>query len=311
MIVTLTATFVPEGSYYGIEMDEVTLAINNFLGTTLASLSLTGGTITGGLNYSGVQYTVDYDTGGSLGPYLTTEWTGYYDDDIYSVTGKVPLVPDNTKVCIVFNDPVLDTDGVAAIPKDTTYCYATSFDPFYISVDYFRSSTYDLFTSATDLELAIEIWMASKEADAETFCDPDPDGVEYPYFEYARQQYVLLKPLVRGIQYILSSGANSVTKRLADLEISVERGSGMSVRDAFKDWATMLKDLRTVLNSCGELSAGASVGIQVGRIANDYDWSKFGRYFQTYVPALGMDFYPIPVKHNHLFTDPYSTYWIY
>ena len=139
--------------------------------------------------------------------------------------------------------------------------------------------------------------------------------------------YTIQKALGDYLRFI-SATEGSVSKKLADLEITVERGGGIGMRVLMTNLNDELKQLRKVLNSCGELSQGASLKVKVGRIADNYDRSVFGRYVQgigtSYVGRTLAEtlenmnasqlyispYYMVPPSRNHLFTDPYSAYWV-
>ena len=305
----LTAVFIPSGQYYGVVADEVTLTLTDILNTNVGTYTLSDETVSSGVSYKGVYYYKSFSTDNIAGPYLTATWVpSSATYTLATVTSKVPIVPANMSICIEFEGDLLSTSGVVMIPEDSTYCYASSFSPFYIPIDYFRENTYGIFDNLTDLEVAYRIWAASREAQSETFCTENVEDIYYPYLQYARQQYALLKPLVRSMQTMLVSQGD-MTKRLADIEIRISRGSSRSSVDAIKDWLGQLKELRKVMNSCGKVAAGASLRPLAGRIADDYDRSVFGRYVSG---KLGdVTYYIYPPSRNHLFTDPFSSYWLY
>lgn len=309
MDVMLTAVFVPTGQYYGVVVDEATLTITDILNTTVGTFSLSEETVSSGVSFKGVYYYKTFDTDNIAGPYVTATWvpssTTY---DVTTISSRVPLIPNNMSICVEFEDDLLSVSGDIMIADGYTACYASSFSPFYIPIDYFKENTYGIFDDMTDLEIAYRIWGASKEAQSQTFCTEDVNDIYYPYLQFARQQYAMLKPLVRSLQTMLISQGD-MTKRLADIEIRLSIGSSRSSIDALKDWLNQLKELRKVINSCGKVSAGASLRPLAGRIADDYDRSVFGRYVGG---KLGdVEYYVYPPSRNHLFTDPFSSYWLY
>lgn len=339
MLVELQKNFIPAESFYGVQMSEATLDVSDVTNTTVASFSLTGGTIVSGVSFKGFAYLARFDTSAVVGPYINVSWQGI------SATGqaigpeiyKVPIIPPNYNICVEFEKDVLNTSGSVIIPKTGPYCYSVVYNPFYVPIDIFRQETYNLFEGDSDLDIARLIWNSSREADSETFCTVDPLSPYYPYLMYAKRKYALLKPIADAIQYLVAI-AGDKKKRLADLEISVSTGMGRSSKDALVQMFKDLKDLRKVLNSCGEVSTGASLKPMVGRIADAYDRSVFGRYFDTTLlqsvdrPAGsiggGYTIFPTnsnygavlspalyngasaPKSYNHLFTDPYSMFWV-
>lgn len=308
--VILTYSYIPSGEYYGRPAYQVDASVTDIIGTTVCTVSTTDGTIVSGVTFRGVRYSATVDTSDVAGPYVDVAWTATDASGTILDTenSRSLLIPPNYEICIEFTSDVVSVSGVTYIDADEEFCYATTFDPFYVPIDYFREQTFGAFESASDLTVAKIIHKASLDADSETFCDIDSTDSRYPYLSYARQLYAIQKPLSDYIRYVVTT-EGSVSKKLADLEIALQRGSGMGLRILMTELFKELRDIRKVLNSCGSISMGASAKPAVGRIADLYDRSVFGRFFEVDM-GQGLIAYLVPPSRNHLFTDPYSTYWL-
>ena len=327
--ILMTYMYVPSGTSYGLPASNVTVSMTNIANEVIKNGSLADAVVTSGLSIRGVVYSASVDSALVAGPYVTCTWTAY--DAGNSVLGtstkKCPVLPNNYVIKIKFNQAVVSTSGDTMIKKDTENRAITVLDPFLVPVDYFRTVTYGAFTTASDFEVAKLIHHVSKQSVAETFCEIEETDVRYPYLSYIQRLYTIQKALGDYIRYI-SATEGSVSKKLADLEITVERGGGIGMRVLMTNLNDELKQLRKVLNSCGELSQGTSLKVQVGRIADNYDRSVFGRYIEGIgIPYSGRTlaeslesmnasrlyfspYYMVPPSRNHLFTDPYSAYWV-
>lgn len=324
MNVVTTALFIPDGEYYGARAEEVTLTVSNIFHEVVDSKALSAGTVSSGLTLRGVLYSAILDTANYAGPYVNTDWDAYINGSLVETSGRVPIIPVNYQVCLEFNSAVTDISGTSMLAAGAEYCYAIEFDPFYVPVEYFQRNGFGLFDNWTEFDIAKLIWEISQEADSEVFCTITDADSRWPYLNYAKEQYVRLKPLIQAVQGSLALGS-SVRKKLADLEIEVRRDGG-SVKELFQDWLKRLSDWRRVLNSCGTLSAGTSLKPKCGRIGDNYDRSVFGRYVSTMFMqttselissvspstwyALSDGRYISPPSNNHLFTDPYSFWWL-
>lgn len=340
MSIQLNAVFVPTGQFYGVKYPEVRLTGMDILDVVVVTGALSDGSILQVATLKGIQYSIVADLSLAAGPYVDLVWTAYDSNGtlVDTLNKRVPIIPSNYKVHIVFDEAVTDVSGNVLVPANTEYVYMTDLSPFYVPIDYFRANTYTLFDDFTDIQLAEILQNASAEAEAETFCSIETTDSRYPYLKYSQASYVLMKALSDYIKYLIATQANK-SKKLADLQIELGRvGRGATI---IQDWFKDMNDLRKVLNSCGEVSAGASVKPQVGRIADAYDRSVFGRYIsgtiypmqtQMGVGATSMGpawaaqgnygvrymdvwgqaslYYMIPPSTNHLFTDPYSAYWL-